>query len=79
MATLSSIDIQFKKKEKNRSFLCLNIVTKMSVQIFNRGESEKGRKINGTLNRSCCKGKMTCKTIMNQNLFVQQSRFYKSR
>ena len=47
----------------------------MSVQIFNRRESEKERKINGTLNRSCCKGKMTCKTIMNQNLFVQQSRF----
>ena len=57
MATLFSIDIQFEKKEKNRTFLCLNIVTKMSVQIFQRRENEKGRKINGTLNRSCCKVK----------------------
>ena len=58
MATLFSIDIQFEKKEKKvEHFLCLNIVTKMSVQIFQRRESEKGRKINGTLNRSCCKVK----------------------
>ena len=55
MATLFSIDIQFEKKVEH--FLCLNIVTKMSVQIFQRRESEKGRKINGTLNRSCCKVK----------------------
>ena len=69
MATLFSLDIQFKEKKKESKFLCLNIVTNMSVQIFESlAKGKEDEKINGTLNRNCCKGKMTCKTTMNQKL-----------